>query len=214
MRIEIGGVVRTGALGLFMAVAGSAWAQEPAPAAPAEAGSDGMSIRAAVFLGQKALDDDWDFSGDGVPDDFDFSKQLEFGVETTWDPHKFPVAIAADLFYSMGSADDEGIELSVSTMELGLGVRKFFAMDKITPYAGAGILYGSASSKLESDFGDSDDSESAIGFWAGGGALYGINDKLSVGAAVRYSSYEPEFEDDDIASGGLHYGLTLSYVIK
>ncbi len=155
--------------------------------------AEGMNL--GLQIGQKGLStDDWKAGT------LDVSSQLLYGVHVDKDMG-WPVLVAADLLMSGGSDGD----LKGSTMELGVGVRKYFEMNKIKPYVGAGLAY--ISGKVE--FNAFDDNAGAVGFFANGGALYPINEKLNVGLDLRFSSATADFSGTDVAVGGFTFGLVV-----
>ncbi|MFA7332287.1 MAG: outer membrane beta-barrel protein [Candidatus Delongbacteria bacterium] len=155
--------------------------------------AEGMNL--GFQLGQKGLStDDWEMGS------LDISSQLLYGLHFDKDMG-WPVNLAADLLMSSGSDGD----LKGSTMEIGVGVRKFFEMEKIKPYVGAGLAFISGKVEINSF----DDNAGALGFFANGGAQYPINEKFNVGLDLRYSSATADFSGTDVAVGGFTFSLVL-----
>jgi opacity protein-like surface antigen len=180
-----------------------------------------------VLYGQKSLsEDEFDVAGvDG---------QSQYGLVMNFD-FDWPVVLAVDI---LSSSDDNtqsivtGIEdydlsfaTEVETMELDVGVRKFWDW-KIEPYVGGGIAYIQLDAKqtesgsfLGNPFSDVvlDDDDSGFGFWVGAGFLYRLGDNFNAGLDLRYSDSSADltpvgFENSlKLDSGGTHYGIVLGY---
>jgi len=185
----------------------------------------GPSGDARLILGQKSLTDD-------VLDDAGVDGQTEWGVAVTLD-FDWPVALTFDL---MSSSEDSTVafgtsfplayQTDVDTMELGIGVRKYWG-DTWKPFAGGGLAFVDLDARQTvsgslgpgAEFTDTllDDSDSGLGFWAGGGVLYQINDRFSVGVDVRYTDADVSLSaaqvpgNVDIDSGGIHYAASFGY---
>lgn len=192
------------------------------PLAPATLADD-----VNIFFGQKSLgEDEFDVAGvDG---------QSQFGVVMNFE-FDWPVVLAVDI---LSSSDDNtrnivtGIEdydlaftTKVDTMELDVGVRKFWDW-KIEPYIGGGIAYIQLDAKqtefgsfLGNPFSDVllDDNDSTLGFWVDAGFIYRLGGKFNLGLDLRYSDSSADLtpagfdESVKLDSGGTHYGITLGY---
>ncbi len=102
----------------------------------------------------------------------------------------WPVNLAADLLSTAGSDGD----LEGGTMEIGLGVRKYFPMgEKIQLYGQVGLPFISANAKVDGT--SFDESGSGIGFALNGGALNPVTDMFKVGVDLRLSSGNADFGD-------------------
>ena len=116
----------------------------------------------------------------------------------------------------------------VDTLEIGLGVRKFWGEDTFRPYVGGGVAWVrlKALQVQSGDFGVPgsefsdvviDDKGSGVGLWAGGGFVYRWGDHLNLGLDVRYSdasvSLRPRSTPEvlDLDSGGVQYGVVVGY---
>ena len=165
------------------------------------------------FLGQKSLD-----SGDWEPVD----NQAEFGAVMSFGRKDWPVSIAADV---MGSADDAtmqdpflgSVDLTGSTLELDLGVRKVFGKKRTHPYAAGGLGIISASAEIESGGVKVDADDTALGFWVDAGVFWTLGKRFNIGVDVRWSEAKVDLDfgsgvvAKDINAGGLHYGLLLGF---
>ena len=154
--------------------------------------AEGMNL--GFQIGQKGLDsDDWDKI------DSQLAVGLHFDKDMGW-----PVNLAADLLSTAGSDGD----LEGGTMEIGVGVRKYFPMgEKVQLYGQVGLAFVSASFKVDGT--SIDESESGIGFALNGGALYPVTDMFKVGVDLRLSSATADFGGTDVATGGFTYGLVV-----
>ncbi len=165
------------------------------------------------FLGQKFLD-----AGDWDPVD----EQGEFGVVMSFGQVDWPVHIAVDL---LGSTDEGEIsdpllgeiDVTGSTVELGVGVRKIWSKNSVHPYVGGGLALVNAEIELDSSFGDLDADDDGVGAWLGGGLFWRLGQRFNIGGDVRWSSAEvsPDSIDPELAAeleaGGLHIGLLLGF---
>ncbi len=180
---------------------------------------------ANVFFGYKTL-------SEGEFDDLGVDSQPEFGVTVTLD-FQWPVALAIDLL----STSDEETETTaaafpitkktkVDTLELDLGVRKFWEIKKWRPYVGGGlsmirldIKQTTSTDILGNIVLDTliDDDDSGVGFWLAGGTLWTLPKGFNLGAEVRYSDAEGDFTSEQFTSeqsfdtGGFHVGVLLGY---
>jgi len=180
-----------------------------------------------VFYGQKSLGED-SFDRAGV------DGQAQFGVTMNFE-FDWPVALAVDI---LSSSDDNteafvtGIEdydlaitTEVDTMELDVGVRKFWDW-KVEPYIGGGLAYIQLDAKqtefgsiLGNPFSDVvlDDDDSRLGFWLNGGFVYRLGRNFNVGLDIRYSDSSADLtpvgfsESVKLDSGGTHYGILMGY---
>ncbi|MDP2359988.1 MAG: outer membrane beta-barrel protein [bacterium] len=151
----------------------------------------------AFQIGQKGLDsDDWG----------DIDSQLAVGLHFDMGLGTLPFNLAADVIATNGSDGD----LEGGTMEIGLGLRKYFPMgEKIQLYAQGGLAFISATSKYDGPGGDWDETESGIGFALNGGAMYPLGEMFKVGLDLRFSSATADFGGTDVATGGFTYSLVL-----
>lgn len=181
----------------------------------------------------------------------DVSSMTEYGVGVSFGGVDWPVMIAVDVF--MASEDDAydfqvseyygdydfSLKAELETTELHLGVRKFWTNnDKFHPYVGAGLAWIDADADLalwgpdvlplrqtSTEWFSEGASDSAMGFWLGGGVMWRITPKISLGLDLRYSDASVDFvfegdslpdaqvEDDTWKAdvGGMHYGLLFGF---
>ncbi len=178
---------------------------------------------ANVIFGYKTL-------SEGKFDDLGVDSQPEFGVSVTLD-FQWPVALAIDL---LSSRDDTTEALSptvtrkteVDTLELDLGVRKFWEIKKWRPYVGGGlsvIRLDTKQTTLTDILGNIvpdtliDDDDTGFGYWLAGGTLWTLPKGFNVGDEVRYSDAEGDLTSEGFTSkqgfdaGGFHIGVMLGY---
>lgn len=156
------------------------------------------------FLGQKFLEkDDW------AP----LENQTEIGVMVDFKQEEWPVSIAVDLLVSSTEEDEQGIELTGSTIELNLGVRKIFEIEgsSMRPYIGGGLAFISAEYEGSQGYIKVSDDDSAVGVWANAGVYWTLNESFNVGLDLRYSKAEVTLFDVEGEAGGTHVGLLLGY---
>lgn len=180
---------------------------------------------ANVIFGQKTL-------SEGKFDDLGVDGQSEFGVTVTLD-FEWPVALAIDL---LSSNDDRTETIAaafpvtrrtkVDTLELDLGVRKFWEIKKWRPYVGGGLAMIQLDTKqttstdiLGNIVEDTliDDDDFGVGFWLSGGTLWTLPNGFNVGAELRYSDADVDLTSEGFISkqrfdaGGFHMNVMLGY---
>lgn len=157
----------------------------------------------------------------------------QVGVALNFDLN-WPVMLAVDL---LSSSDDSVVdvpavnplafETDIDTLEIDVGVRKVFGADrKLKPYIGGGLAWVELDAEQiavgslgpGSEFRDTilDDADSSLGFWAGGGVLWRIKDRLNIGLDVRFSEADAELTPVDgsrleLESGGGRYSFAIGY---
>ncbi len=167
---------------------------------------------------------------EGTFDDLGVDSQPVLGVSVTLD-FQWPVALAIDL---LSSHDDRSEALSptvtrrtkVDTLELDLGVRKFWEIKKWRPYVGGGLSMIQLDTKqttstviLGNIVEDTliDDDDSGIGFWLSGGTLWTLPEGFNVGAELRYSDADGDLTSEQFTTkqsfdaGGFHLAVMLGY---
>ncbi|MGF1909938.1 porin family protein [Vibrio kasasachensis] len=153
------------------------------------------------FIGTKNVDDSaWK----------PFENQFEYGAVFDIKPVHWPVSIVAGVYGSSDGHDDsDGKTTHGFTSELLLGVRKTWSISgtDLHPYYGMGLAYIYGEMEDASDTHD----DSAIGYWAGTGIYWTIDQHFDVGIEGRYSQAEIELDGSDIEAGGAHLGVTLGY---
>ena len=180
---------------------------------------------ANVIFGHKTL-------SEGKFDDLGVEGQPELGVTVTLD-FEWPVALAIDL---LSSSDDRTETIAaafpvtrrtkVDTLELDLGVRKFWEIKKWRPYVGGGVAMIQLDTKqttstdiLGNIVEDTliDDDDSGVGYWVSGGTLWTLPEGFNVGAEVRYSDADGDLTSEGFTSkesfdaGGFHVGVMIGY---
>ena len=190
----------------------------------------------AALVGWKWLDGG---SWDKVKTQFDYGVSLSVG-QRGW-----PVLFAMDVLRShrqvevaspfiVGATDTfEG-----ETLEVALGVRKYFERDAVRPFLGGGIVgvSGSYDDRYAGNPGGSTPlEENAVGLWFGGGVGFRLNPRTTLGLDLRWTeataSREPAMSGPDrrptrsgvaLAAtyprgqsryrlGGLHLDLSLGF---
>jgi opacity protein-like surface antigen len=153
-----------------------------------------------LFFGAKQLDeDDWE------PVD----SQGEFAILTDFGPADWAVRLAFDLRFAASEEEEVlGLDVTSSTWELNLGVRKVFDTGSIVkPFLGAGLAFGGATLDIEID----DESDGGVGIWFDGGVDISLGGPVSLGLELSYSTIEIEIADFDTDAGGLRFGITLGF---
>ena len=180
---------------------------------------------ANVIFGQKTLSEE-------KFDDLGLDSQPEFGVTVTLD-FQWPIALAIDLLSSQADRTETTAaafpvttRTKVDTLELDLGVRKFWGIKKWRPYVGGGLSMIQLETKqttstdiLGNIVEDTliDDDYSAVGYWLGGGTLWTLPEGFNLGAELRYSDAEGDLASQGFPSkesfdaGGFHAFVMLGY---
>ena len=172
-----------------------------------------------LFGGLKSLDEDvW------APVD----SQAELGLETTFGGSKWPVLIAVDYFHATDQADDGSTQLTGTTQEVAVGVRKVWARKRANPYLGGGANWIDAEVKTDvpppppppgptifpvpnPDGGTTSESDSAAGLWMGGGVFWRLGPHVNLGLSARLSGAKVNIRNEDLQTGGLHAGVVLGF---
>lgn len=189
-----------------------------------------------LLFGKKMLDED-------ALEDVDVDSQDQFGVAVSLD-FDWPVSLAIDVltssddatfsetFAGYGYTYTYELDTDVETLEVQVGVRKFWEGRPFVPYVGGGVSWASLDADQVAtgtntpgptfEFTVVDDSDSDIGFWLNGGIDWRIGNHFSVGLDLRWSDASAELEARplapgepppriDLDSGGTHVSLALGY---
>ncbi len=180
---------------------------------------------ANVIFGHKSL-------SEGKFDDLGVDGQPELGFTVTLD-FQWPIALAIDLLSSQADRTETTAaafpvttRTKVDTLELDLGVRKFWEIKKWRPYVGGGLSMIRLDTKQTTStdiLGNIvedvliDDDDSGVGFWLAGGTLWTLPEGFNVGAEVRYSDADGDLTSEGFTSkesfdaGGFHVGVMVGY---
>lgn len=159
----------------------------------------------SLALGNKQLDnDDWGDDGDS---------HFLAGVALDFAPERWPVNVVIDFYRSSTDDEDEFSSVEVGTNEIAIGVRKYFSSDVVQPHIGGGLSFLTADWEVQTSiFGGTttfdDTSETAVGFWLGGGVNFIIAEHFLLGAQLRYGMADVEFDEeefDEVDAGGLSF---------
>lgn len=164
------------------------------------------------IIGQKMLDEhDW------AP----FDKQTEFGALMSFGSEEWPVQIAVDV---IASSDDMSVwdpeigfsfDLTGSTLEVDLGVRKIWERNRMRPFLGGGLalIEGEIEASVQDLTISTDDN--GVGVWIDGGIFWRLGERFNIGFEARISTAETEptieGESFDVEAGGEHIGLLLGW---
>lgn len=179
-------------------------------------------------LGKKFLDtEDW-------PTDDD---QGALAFLSTFGPESWPVQMAIDVLVSAASEDSfrisrpgieiRGEEITQSTLELDLGVRKIWRTGRARPFVGGGLaviwgrqerafflpppldIEGNEGIPLPPVIVSAEDE--APGLWLDGGIFWRLGRKFNLGLEARFSSAELGFTGREVQAGGVSLGLILGW---
>lgn len=179
-------------------------------------------------LGQKYLDaDDWRVDND----------QGSLAFLSTFGPQSWPVQVAIDILgsgttepsfeISRPGVEIRGDDVTQSTFELDVGVRKIWRSGRARPFVGGGlaVIWGRQESvilppppfdiegnELISDppFIVSEEDE-APGAWVDGGIFWRLGKRFNIGLEARFSSAELSFTGRKVQAGGFNLGLILGW---
>jgi opacity protein-like surface antigen len=122
--------------------------------------------------------------------------QYDYGVSFSVGKRGWPVLFALDVLRShrqvevarsspVGATDTfEG-----ETLEVALGVRKYFKGDTVRPFLGGGIVGVSGNYDDRNSTGDSSPAldDEAVGLWFGGGVGFRLNPRTTLGLDLRWT---------------------------
>ena len=179
-------------------------------------------------LGGKLLDsDDWPV-GDS---------QGSLAFLSTFGPRTWPVQVAIDVVGS-GTAEDsfnfsrpgfeiQGEEISQSTLEFDVGVRKIWRLGNARPFVGGGLAIIWAQQEraiflpAPPDFCCDEfplrppvivsDSDESPGGWVDGGIFWRLGKRFNLGLEARFSAAEVRLSGRDVRAGGVSLGLILGW---
>lgn len=187
--------------------------------------SGGWTGNQNFLVGIKSLDeDDWA----DEDNDFDLSKQNEFGFNFDFGQKSWPVHF--DLAYLKSIKDDDylGEDVKASTSEIRLGAKMIFKAGSIMrPYIGGGLAIIKAD--IEESFYDwiYSETEGVAGYYydlitiSEGDRTYGayintgiyltIASHLNLGIDLSYSKAKVEIYNVDLEAGGAHALVLVGY---
>jgi opacity protein-like surface antigen len=190
--------------------------------APAAVAGGGQAV---LMYGQKSLDNDFSPVED----------QDALGVAISFQVGDWPVMLAVDIITSDDAAPytytygysgytyDYNHLYDVETMEIDLGVRKFFG-NKLRGYVGGGLAYLDMDAKNTLQSADLqqpfpvpalliNDSDSTIGYFLNVGGQYNIGKGLTLGIDLRYSDGS-DWEIGFTPEGEQHFFLNPGETVK
>ncbi len=160
------------------------------------------------FLGQKALDGEWN----------PIDRQAELGAMMSFGRDAWPVRIAADVLVSGKDGTLPGaVDVKGTTFEIAPGVRKIWGKKAFHPFAGAGVAIVGARVELQNVVASVDDAGVSVGPWIDGGVFWRLGMRFNLGVDVRWSranvdlDFGPGIPSPEMDAGGLHYGLLLGF---
>jgi opacity protein-like surface antigen len=156
-----------------------------------------------VILGGKSLDHDQWKPVDG---------QFLFGVQSDLRRPTWPISLAVNVLSSLANENEDGVDVTGSTFEFGVGVRKNFDTGgKIVPYLGAGPAFMRGNFTTDQDYLGGrlhhDDAGNTVGYWADGGVFFHVGRLLNLGIGARYSSGKVDLLGQKVKVGGSQFGL-------
>lgn len=174
-------------------------------ARPAAAGGGEWTGNLNVLLGAKALDKEYWEPAD---------EQAEFGLEADFKKKGWPVSLAVDYLKAAGEGEAylgfTKVTLESETSELNVGLRKIWdGSERTRPFIGGGLSFAKATAKASGPGIYGSASDSATGFWIGGGVYWLLGEGFNLGFEAKSSSAKV-FDGDGDAGGG-HFGMLLGW---
>jgi hypothetical protein len=153
-----------------------------------------------VMLGHKQLD-----SGDWAP----FENQSEVGFLMDVKAPYWVVSLAFEAFYSEKNITENGVDITGSTTEYSIGVKKIWERElyPVKPFVGGGFSSITAKFELNDNGYVESSSDTGIGYYVEGGVYISINDQVNLGVIGRYSSAQITLDGKDGEAGGSHAGF-------
>ena len=161
------------------------------------------TINIKMFYGDKTIDSEaWSAQDD----------HGTVGLLTDFRTGYNGVRVAVDLFGSGSEKNTTSQVKGTYTAEAHLGIRKYFDLQsKFEPYVGGGINLAYASQKNNQSSVKTEEEDMDSGLWLNGGLDYLINDYITVGVDLRYSSAEVELYGESVALNAFTTGVSLGY---
>lgn len=182
--------------------------KEPAPVK--KSSSSDIVYTPGVFYGTKSLNKtDWS----------PLQSQSELGLSVAVENPDWQYTVVAIYSSSKASGkttpDIPDVEFDGSTSEIGLGLRHVIEgdSDEMNFFIEGGAVQISAKfSGTDLTTGEKlSNSDSALGYWVGGGLDYQVSDTFSVGLEARMSAADVKLFGLEVGAGGTHLGVTLRY---
>ena len=133
--------------------------------------------------------------------------QGAFGAEVTWGGARWPIRFATDLFGSSNGADLAGVHVDGETSELAFGLRKIWEPGAARPYVGGGVARIAARTKRLG----TEETDTAVGGWVGGGIFWRLGSRFNIGVAGRVSRGKVTLSGTKIEAGGTFVGGILGW---
>jgi hypothetical protein len=183
---------------LFSLFAGAVFAQPSGGPIETSSHQKPFSGTIHIALGLKQMDTWWEPVED----------HGEFGILADFQPRGFPLSFAFEGFVS---ADEEDViyrgsifTLTGETTELCVGIKKYIDTGShFYPFIGGGVAFIDAEATVTKGDLALTVSDSAVGFWLGGGCIY-VFKRFSLGGYVRYSNAEVNLLGESVDAGGVH----------
>lgn len=150
--------------------------------------------------GFKYLDSDWKPADD----------QKAFGIQGDIRVDTWPINLFAA--YTYGKSNSESVEIPSGgavtsesrTDEFDIGVRKYFERHSAwRPFIGGGLAMLRGELQTNGPLLSQDDSDTAVGVWAGAGALYVWNGIINTGFQAKYSTGDVDLNGQSLNAGGI-----------
>ncbi|MGJ8691470.1 MAG: outer membrane beta-barrel protein [Thalassotalea sp.] len=162
---------------------------------------DDWNNRVSILLGNKDLD----------TDAFGDKNHSAFGIGMDIKHKDWPVSIAVDLLAAGKETNSDNIKSERVTGGLHLGLRKHWTYHNIEPYIGGGVNFAVAeNTKVSGDTVEKQDNGD-LGCWLSTGINWKFDNKMIIGAEIRFSDAEVELFDTNIKTGGVYSMLSVGY---
>lgn len=143
----------------------------------------------------------------------ELSSHGTFGFLTSLGKGTWPVQVAADVILSRDRYQNDGLSFTGATTEVATGVRKTIGSEAFRPYLGGGLCYVTASSEVRGGGLEGSTGGVGVGLWGSVGGFLHLGTNFGAGVHLRFTSASVRMEDEPIAAGGLHAGVTLGFLM-
>lgn len=189
-------------LTLAAVAAALAWMGTPGPALAQTNWTGNLNLMG----GFKFLESDWKPAED----------QRAFGIQGDVRLDTWPINLVAA--YTFAESASESVEIPAGgtvtnesrTDEVDLGIRKYFERETAwRPFVSGGVSLLRGELETKGPLISQDDSDTAVGLWAGLGTLYVWGDVFNTGVQAKYATGNVDLNGQSLDAGGIHVSALL-----
>ena len=174
----------------------------------ANAQADDSAVNTKIFLGNKTINSDaWSAQ----------DSHGTVGLLTDFHTGFHGIRVAVDLFGSGSEEDTTSQVKGTYTAQANLGIRKYFDLQsKFEPFVGGGInLVNAYQNNNDQNNNDgsatTEEEDMGSGLWLNGGVDYFVNDNITLGVDLRYSTADVELYGQSVNLNALTTGVFIGY---